>query len=77
MAQCEHKTEEEYGVCNRCTQFATIAKQSKALLDARAVYLSHLLGDRDKLDAAQEKMNAALQRLEESVKLATLSNLWD
>ena len=75
--KCDHKTQEEYRVCNQCSQFATIARETKALLDARKIYLDHLLGDRSQLDSAQEKMNKALERLEASVRMATLSNLWE
>jgi uncharacterized protein YlaN (UPF0358 family) len=77
MSRCDHKTEAEYGVCNRCRQFAVIARNARILLQKRKVYLDNLLVPSAKLDQAQMAMQEALQNLERSVDFATQSSLWD
>lgn len=77
MSQCEHKTEAEYGVCNRCQTFARIAKNARILLQKRKVYLDNLLAPSPKMDEAQIEMHEALRNLERSVEFADQSNLWD
>lgn len=77
MNQCDHKTEEEVGICNRCKGFARIARDAKAMLEARAVYLSRLLTPHLGLDEAQAVMTEKVKRLEESVKFADLAQLWE
>lgn len=74
---CEHKTEQEYDLCNRCTGFARIARDAKALLVARKTYLDRLLIPGADLDSAQEVMKEKTKRLEESVKFADDAKLWD
>jgi len=74
---CEHKTEEEYGVCNRCTTFARIARDAKALIESRKVYVSKLLTPHDGLEGALAVMTEKLTKLEESVKFADNMKLWD
>lgn len=76
--KCDHKTEAEYGVCNRCQTFAVIAKGARALLQKRKVYLDNLLlGPLAKQDQAQHEMQEALRTLERAVDFADQSNLWD
>jgi hypothetical protein len=77
MNKCEHKTEGEYAICNRCTAFERISRDAKALLVARRVYLDCLLVPGTDLDGAQEDMRILTERLEASVKLADVGNLWD
>lgn len=77
MSQCEHKTEEEYGICNRCTSFARIARDAKAMLDARKAYMDQLLVDPKMSDEKQYELQEKVKRLEQSVKFATDSNLWE
>jgi len=77
MSQCEHKTEEEYGICNRCTSFARIARDAKAMLQARKAYMDQLLVDPKMSDQAQCRMQEMVKRLEESVKFADMANLWE
>lgn len=74
---CEHKTSEEYDLCNRCTTFARIARDAKALIEARKVYVSKLLTPHDGMDVALAMMTEKLVRLEESVKFADNAKLWD
>lgn len=77
MAQCEHKTEAEYGVCNRCQAFKTIAKNAKVMLEKRKVYMELLLTIPECSDTAQMELHDAVKDLEHSVDFATQSNLWD
>lgn len=77
MSQCDHKTEEEYGVCNRCQAFAKIAKNAHLMLQARKKYMDQLLADPKASDAAQMALQDAVKDLERSVDSATQSNLWD
>lgn len=77
MSQCDHKTEAEYGVCNRCQVFARIAKNARILLQKRKLYLDNLLMPSVKQDKAQMEMHEALRDLERSVEFADQSNLWD
>jgi hypothetical protein len=77
MGGCEHKTEEEYGICNRCTSFARIARNAKAMLDARKAFLNQLLVDPKASDDAQNELQERIKRLEESVKVATDAKLWE
>jgi hypothetical protein len=77
MSQCEHKTEAEYGICNRCKSFARIARDAKAVLEARKAYMDQLLIDPKASDPAQEALQERLKRLEESVKFADMAKLWD
>jgi len=77
MSQCDHKTEEEVGICNRCKSFARIARDAKAMLDARKVYMDKLLVDPKGSDAAQYELQDRVKRLEESVKFADLAKLWE
>lgn len=78
MSQCEHKTEEEYGICTRCSTFARIAKEAKGMIEARKVYLDRLLlGNKAGLDEAQVVMTERVKRLEDEIRVADLANLWD
>lgn len=74
---CDHKTEEEYGVCNRCTAFRNIAHSAKRMLDARKKYMDQLLVDPSSADEAQYALHETIKLLEQSVNLATLAKLWD
>jgi len=77
MSQCEHKTEEEYGICTRCTSFARIARDAKAMLQARKAYMDQLLVDPKMSDEKQYELQEKVKRLEQSVKLADDANLWE
>lgn len=77
MSQCEHKTEEEYGVCNRCTAFARIAKDAKRMIEKRKAYMEQLLISAAASDEAQYELGDAVKELERSVKFADDANLWD
>lgn len=77
MSQCDHKTEEEYGICNRCTVFGRIARDAKAMLEARKAYMDQLLVDPKASDEMQYQLQEKVKRLEESVKFANDSNLWE
>ena len=77
MSQCDHKTEEEYGVCNRCIAFGRIARDAKAMLQARKAYMDQLLVDPKASDEAQYELQERVKRLEESVKFADQANLWE
>jgi fructose-1,6-bisphosphatase/sedoheptulose 1,7-bisphosphatase-like protein len=77
MSQCDHKTEVEYGVCNRCQAFAVIARNARLMLQARKRYMDQLLVDPRASDEAQMEMQDRVQNLERSVDFATQSNLWD
>jgi hypothetical protein len=77
MSQCEHKTEEEYGICNRCTAFARIARDAKAMLSTRKAYMDLLLVDPKATDELQYQLTEKVKRLEESVKFADMANLWE
>lgn len=77
MAQCDHKTEAELGVCNRCQTFMTIAKNAKVMLEKRRIYMDALLADPKTSDEAQYALGDAIKDLERSVDFATQSNLWD
>lgn len=75
--QCDHKTEEEFGICNRCKSFARIARDAKAMLEARKAYLDQLLIDPKASDPAQYELQERIKRLEESVKFANDAKLWE
>jgi hypothetical protein len=75
--QCDHKTEAEYGVCNRCQAFAKIAQNARLMLQARKHYMDVLLVDASASDGAQMILQDAVKNLEASVDFATQSNLWD
>lgn len=77
MSQCDHKTEAEYGVCDRCRTFAVIARNARKMLQARKKYMAVLLVDASASDPAQEALREAVKDLERSVDFATQSNLWD
>lgn len=77
MGGCEHKTEEEYGICNRCTTFARIARDAKAMLEARKAFMNQLLSDPKASDPAQNELQERIKRLEESVQFATDAKLWE
>lgn len=74
---CEHKTEAELDLCNRCTAYARIARDAKALVESRKVYVSKLLTPHDGMEQALAVMTEKLARLEDSVKFADLAKLWD
>jgi hypothetical protein len=74
---CEHKTEVEYGVCNRCQTFARIAKNARLMLQARKRYMDILLVSAVDSDEAHMALQDAVKNLERSVDFATQSNLWD
>jgi hypothetical protein len=75
--KCEHKTEAEYGVCNRCTAFARIAKNARIMLQKRKTYMDLLLVSPAWSNTAQYELQDAVENLERSVDFATQSNLWD
>lgn len=77
MSHCEHKTEEEYSICNRCTAFARIARNAKALLEARKACLDALLLTPERVVEARDAMNERLKRLEDSVAFADQAKLWE
>ncbi len=77
MAQCDHKTEAEYGICNRCQTFAKIALNARLMLLARKRYMDLLLATPEASDEAQYALQDAVKRLESSVDFATQSSLWD
>lgn len=77
MSQCDHKTSEEYGICNRCSAFARIARNAKAMLEARQAYMNQLLIDPKASDEAQQQLQERVKRLEESVKFADDARLWE
>jgi len=77
MNRCEHKTEEEYGLCNRCRAFERIARDARKLLQVRRTYLDALLVPSAPRDEMQEALSEATKRLEESVKFAEDHKLWD
>lgn len=77
MSQCDHKTSEEYGICNRCSSFARIARNAKAMLEARQAYMNQLLIDPKASDEAQQQLQERVKRLEESVKFADDARLWE
>lgn len=77
MSQCEHKTEAEYGVCNRCTTFANIARAAKRMLDARNKYMGLLLASPTDSDEAQYDLQNRVKELEAAVRMADLGNLWN
>lgn len=74
---CDHKTHEEYGVCNRCTAFRNIAYSAKRMLDARKKYMDQLLVHHSLADEAQYELQETVKLLEQSINLATLAKLWD
>ena len=74
---CDHKTPEEYRVCNKCKTFSLIAHAAKRMLDARQKYMDQLMADPKMSDDAQYALQESVKRLEDEVRLATLSNLWD
>ena len=74
---CDHKTETEYGVCNRCQAFAVIARNARLMLQKRKEYMDVLLVDASASDEAQMALQDAVKNLERSVDFATQSNLWD
>lgn len=75
--KCEHKTEGEYAVCNRCTAFERIARDARLMLQARKKYMDLLLVAPTDSDEAQVALQDAVKDLERSVDFATHSNLWD
>jgi hypothetical protein len=77
MMICDHKTQEEYAVCNRCTAFATIAKGARVLLQARKALMDCLLESPNRMDEFQGKVQEAVRLLEKSVKFADDAKLWD
>lgn len=77
MSQCDHKTEAEYGVCNRCTVFAKIAVSAKKMLQARRMYMDGLLTPMGDIDELQYSLQDRVKDLEREVKFATDANLWD
>jgi len=77
MSQCEHKTEEEYSICNRCTGFARIARDAKAMLEARQAFMDQLLVNPKMSDEKQEDLQEKIKRLERSVKFADDAKLWE
>lgn len=77
MSQCDHKTEAEYGLCNRCQAFAVIARNAKIMLEKRKAYMAILLVDAAASDPAQTELQEAIKDLEQSVDFATQSNLWE
>lgn len=76
MSACEHKTEEETAVCNRCTAFRNIAYAAKKMLDARKTYMDQLIIDPRTSDEAQEILQNRVKELERLVKWATDAKLW-
>lgn len=74
---CDHKTEAEYGVCNRCQAFSVIARNARLMLQKRKEYMDVLLVDASASDEAQMALQDAVKNLERSVDFATQSNLWD
>lgn len=77
MSKCDHKTEAEYGICNRCQAFARIAKNARIMLEKRKKYMDQLLVDPKASDPAQMELHDAIKDLERSVDFATQSSLWD
>lgn len=77
MSRCDHKTETEYGICNRCTAFTRIAKNARLMLQARKKYMDVLLVDASASDEAQMALQDAIKDLERSVDFATQMSLWD
>lgn len=77
MSSCDHKTEAEVGICNRCTSFARIARDAKAMLKARKAFMDQLLADPKASDPAQQELHERIQRLEQSVKFADDARLWE
>ena len=77
VGQCDHKTEEEYGVCNRCKAFARIARDAKAFLEARKTCLDALLLEPEKVGSLRDAVGERLRRLEDSVGFAEQAKLWD
>jgi hypothetical protein len=77
MNRCEHKTEEELAICNRCLAFARIARASKRMLDARKAFMDQLLIDPKASDGLQYELQDRVKDLEREVKFATDHNLWE
>lgn len=77
MSQCEHKTEEEYGVCNRCSAMRRIAVCAKKMLDARKEYMAQLLVSAKDADELQYSLQDRVKDLEREVNEASILGLWD
>ena len=76
MSKCEHKSEGEYAICNRCTTFESIARDARAVVLARVAFLNSVLL-KTPSDEAQVVMQDAVKRLEKSVAFADSANLWE
>lgn len=70
MTNCEHKTEEEFRLCDTCTLLRQIARFTRDLLDARRQMMTGLLKGwgMDELERAVQDKIRLLEPLIERAK---------